>query len=234
MGMLRGEHSNPHTLTETRGSKRVSAARRGSSPVQARSRPPPSLGGPGPAGVPGSAGPAGGLRPQDPAEEPAEPGPGGLARRAQPLAHGPGAGAAPRAPRLAPSGPFYCRWTPKPRPGAERAGERPPPASRCAWPGPASPPAPPLSGLCPPARYTPSASARRSAFWTPLASLPAKITGLRGRPQLSLFLCETTARFIIMIPILQRFEFRKQTFLLSHPSLTNSSPRGSSVLFPRD
>lgn len=77
---------------------------------------------PGPAGVPGSARAAGGLRPKDPAEEPAEPGPGGLARRAQPLAHGPGAGAARKAPRAAPRRLLCSRRTPQPPPrgGASR------------------------------------------------------------------------------------------------------------------
>lgn len=77
---------------------------------------------PGPAGVPGSAGAAGGLRPQDSAEEPAKPGPGGLARGAQPLTHGPRAGAARRAPSCAPSRQLYSggRPQPPPRGGASR------------------------------------------------------------------------------------------------------------------
>lgn len=86
---------------------------------------------------------------------------------------------------------------------------------------------------CVPSPLHPLASSRRSAFRTPLASLgqdhgPA-------RPASAFFIPrETTAGFIIMIPTVRRFEFRKQTFLLSHPPFMNSSPKGSSVLFPPD
>lgn len=107
---------------ETRGSERGSA-RRGSSRGPARCRPPPSQGGSWPGAVPGSAGAAGWLRPEDPAKEPAESGPGSLARRAQPLAHGPGVSAARRALCALPRGPFIAAGPSSPLPGAERAGE---------------------------------------------------------------------------------------------------------------
>lgn len=87
--------------------------------------PPPSLPpsqGARPAAIPGSAGAAGALRPQNPAEEPAEPGPGCLARRTQALAHATRQGAAPRAPLSAPRPLLYSRPTPQPPPrgGASR------------------------------------------------------------------------------------------------------------------
>lgn len=92
------------------------------------SRAPPSQGGPGPAGVPGSAAAGGGLQPEDPTQEPAEPGPGGLARRAQPLAHGPGA-----QPRAAPSS-LSPPAPAAPAPGRSEPEESPDSASPRVWP----------------------------------------------------------------------------------------------------
>lgn len=184
VGILRSQRPNPQTLTENRGCERAGSSR-------GAARHPPRAD-PARRGVPGSAGTEGGLRPQDPAEEPAEPGPGGLARGAQPLAHGPGAGAARRAPRSAPA-PLWPRPR-SPRPGAERAGGRPslsfaPRRAR----GPGGGVRRLRSWFCgrpwPRAPYTHPASAGKSAFcWTPLDFLRARSLDMHGRPRVGLFL----------------------------------------------
>lgn len=78
-----------------------------------------------PGAVPGSAGAAGRLRPQDLAEKPAEPGPGRLARRAQALAHGGRWGAVGRVPLSAPLRRLYSRRTRSPAPGRSKRENRP-------------------------------------------------------------------------------------------------------------